>query len=106
MPGTRIDNWSAVSWNGVHSEGDQRVLELFNAIVNMQTPFNMIVLITLFGCAAGVLTGIATQIRKYGCHCQDISFKRELVDRGLSAEEIERIVQAKPPERADADEEA
>jgi hypothetical protein len=82
------------------------MLEIFQAIVNMQTPFNMIVLITMFGCAAGVLTGIAAQIRKYGCHRQDIDFKRELVERGLAAEEIERIVQAKSPERAEADEEA
>ena len=62
----------------------------------MQVPFNMIVLIMLFGCAAGVLGTIATQIRKYGCHRQDIDFKRELVDRGLPAEEIERIVAAQP----------
>jgi len=53
------------------------------------------VLIVLFGCAAGVLTAIATQIRKYGTHRQDIEFKRELVDRGLGADEIERIVQAR-----------
>ena len=49
----------------------------------------------LFGSVAGVLTGIATQIRKYGNHRQDIDFKRELVDRGLSADEIERIVEAR-----------
>ncbi|MEX2092100.1 MAG: hypothetical protein WD971_05455 [Pirellulales bacterium] len=61
----------------------------------------MIVLIVLFGSVAGVLTGIATQIRKYGCHRQDIDFKRELVDRGLAAEEIERIVQARPEELAE-----
>jgi hypothetical protein len=78
------------------------MLEIFQAILNMQTPFNMIVLIVLFGCAVGVLTGIAKEVRKYGCHRQDIDFKRELVDRGLSADEIERIVQAKSPERANA----
>lgn len=71
------------------------ILELFKGILNIQAPFNMIVLIVLFGCMAGVLGGIATQIRKYGCHRQDIDFKHELVDRGLSAGEIERIVKVR-----------
>jgi len=71
------------------------ILELFKGILNIQAPFNMIVLIVLFGSMAGVLGGIATQIRKYGCHRQDIDFKRELVDRGLAAGEIERIVKVR-----------
>lgn len=80
------------------------MLDLFKAIVNIQAPFNMIVLIVLIGSMAGVLTGIAAQIRKYSCHRQDIDFKRELVDRGLAADEIERIVSAKMPERVEAEE--
>jgi hypothetical protein len=76
------------------------IIELFKGIINIQTPFNMIVLIVLFGSVAGVLTGIATQIRKFGCHRQDVDFKRELVDRGLSAEEIERIIKARADEPA------
>jgi hypothetical protein len=55
---------------------------------------------------AGVLGGIATQIRKYGCHRQDVDFKRELVDRGLSADEIERIIQARPGEPVASSEDA
>lgn len=76
------------------------MLDIFQAIVSIGVPFNMIVLIVLIGSVAGVLTGIATQIRKYGCHRQDIDFKRELVDRGLAADEIERIIQARPEELA------
>jgi hypothetical protein len=79
------------------------MLEIFQAILNIQTPFNMVVLIVMFGCAAGVLSGIAHQIRKYGCHRQDIDFKRELVERGLSGEEIERIVRAQPPNLGESD---
>jgi len=78
------------------------LLEIFKGILSIQTPFNMIVLIVLFGCVAGVLTGIAAQIRKYGCHRQDVDFKRELVDRGLSADEIERIIKARSNEPAEA----
>jgi hypothetical protein len=74
------------------------MLELFHSIVDMPAPFNMIVLVVMFGCAAGVLTGIAAQIRNYACHRADIGFKRELIDRGLSAEEIEQITRA--PARA------
>ncbi len=81
------------------------LLELFKGILSIQTPFNMIILVVLFGSVAGVLTGIATQIRKYGCHRQDIDFKRELVDRGLAADEIERIIKARANEPAASSEE-
>ena len=82
------------------------ILELFKGILSIQTPFNMIVLVVLFGSVAGVLGGIAPQIRKYGCHRQDVDFKRELVDRGLSADEIERIIQARPGEPVASSEDA
>jgi hypothetical protein len=78
---------------------DHPMLEFFQAIVNMHAPFNMIVLVVLIGSVAGVLAGIAKEIRKYGCHRQDIDFKRELVDRGLSVDEIERIIAAQGAER-------
>jgi hypothetical protein len=82
----------------------QAMVDLFKAIVSIPVPFNMIVLIVLIGSAAGVLTGIATQIRKYTCHRQEIDFKRELVDRGLAADEIERIVNARMPKQAELEE--
>ena len=79
------------------------LVDLFKAIIDIPVPFNMIVLIVLFGCTTGVITGIAKEIRKYGCHRQEIDFKRELVERGLDGEEIERIVSApftaEPPRR-------
>ena len=75
------------------------MFELFKAIIDIETPFNMIVLVALFGCAAGVLGAIAKEIRKYGCHRQEVEFKRDLVDRGLPADEIERIIAAQGPAR-------
>jgi hypothetical protein len=66
--------------------------EILRSIVEIQTPFNMIVLVVLIGSMAGVLSSIAKQIRKYFCHRQDLDFKRELVERGLSAGEIEQII--------------
>ncbi|MGE3240562.1 MAG: hypothetical protein AB7G28_01935 [Pirellulales bacterium] len=74
------------------------VVDIFKGILAIPVPFNMIVLICLFFAVTGLVTGIAREIRKFGCHRQDIDFKRELVDRGLSSEEIERIVMAQPVE--------
>ena len=65
---------------------------LLQSILSIPTPFNMVVMVVLITCVAGVVSAIAKEIRRYGCHREDIQFKRELVDRGLSAEEIERIV--------------
>jgi hypothetical protein len=75
--------------------------EMLQEVISIPAPFNMIVLIVLICSVAGLLSTIAIQIRRYGCHRQDIEFKRELVDRGLSADEIERIVKAQPTETAE-----
>jgi hypothetical protein len=80
------------------------MLDILKAIVSIPTPFNMVVFIVLIGSTAGVLSTIASQIRKYGCLRQEIEFKRELVDRGLSADEIEQIITVRMPKRVDADE--
>jgi hypothetical protein len=56
---------------------------------------NWIVLLILGGAATGVITSLAKQLRKYGCFRQEVALKRELVERGLSVEEIERVIAAK-----------
>jgi hypothetical protein len=43
---------------------------------------------------ASVIGSIAKQLRKYGCHRSEVGLKRELVERGLSVDEIERIIAA------------
>jgi hypothetical protein len=65
------------------------------SITSIPPPFNMIVLIVLIVMAASLAGSIATQVRKWACHRQEIEFKRELLDRGLAIEEIERMIQAK-----------
>lgn len=50
-------------------------------------------------CGAGIVTSLFKQIRKFACQRQELEFKREMVDRGMSVEEIERLVQAKGPEQ-------
>jgi len=54
-----------------------------------------IVLLVLGSVAAGVVTSIAKQVRKFGCFRQEVELKRDLVERGLSVEEIERLIKAK-----------
>ncbi len=73
------------------------MFELLRPITEIAPPFNMIVLIVLIGCVAGVINTIAKQACKYGCHRQDLEFKRELIDRGLPTDEIERIIAAQSP---------
>lgn len=63
-------------------------------VFQLQTPFNMVVLIVMIGLLAGVITTLITQIRKFACHRQELDFKREMLDRGLSPGEIEQILQA------------
>ena len=70
------------------------IIELLKGIMSIPIPFNMIVLVVLIFCTTGVITSLFKQIRKYGCYRREIDLKRELVERGLSVEEIERIVAA------------
>jgi hypothetical protein len=66
-------------------------------ITGLPSPFNMVVLVVLIGSLLGLLKLIVIQARIYASHREDVQLKRELVERGLSAEEIERIVLAKSP---------
>jgi hypothetical protein len=55
----------------------------------------MVVLVVFMGCVTSMVGGIASQVRKFFAHRDELEFKRELVDRGMSAEEIERIINTK-----------
>ncbi len=74
--------------------------DLFNAIANLGEPWNMIVLVVMIGSVAGVVSTIAKQTRKYASHRAEINLKRDLVERGLSVDEIERIVTVKSASEA------
>jgi hypothetical protein len=56
---------------------------------------NWILLIAIICVISGMITSIAKQIRKYGCHRSEMELKREMVERGLSVEEIERVIAAR-----------
>jgi hypothetical protein len=55
---------------------------------------NSVVMMVLIFFTAWTIGHIVEEVRKYACHRKDVELKRELVDRGLSADEIERIIAA------------
>jgi hypothetical protein len=71
------------------------IVELFKGILSIPVPFNMVVLVVLIFCTTGVITSLFKQIRKYASHRRELDLKRELVERGLSVDEVERIMAAK-----------
>ena len=75
------------------------VESFMQGVFKLKTPFNMVVIIVMISVGAGVITTLITQIRKYAGHRQELEFKREMLDRGLSVDEIEKIVQAKGQEQ-------
>lgn len=75
--------------------------DLIQHIFLLPVPFNMVVVIVAIVMLTGVVTSIAKQIRKYVCLRQELEFKRELVDRGMTADEIEQIVKARSPSQFD-----
>lgn len=67
---------------------------LFDSIMQMPVPFNMVVLIVLIGSVAGVVGTIAKEIRKYFCHREEMELKREMLGRGMEGDEIEQVMRA------------
>lgn len=67
----------------------------FELIRSVPAPFNMVVLIVLFVTLGGIISSAFKEIRKYACHRQEMEFKRELLDRGLTIDEVEQLVRAR-----------
>src|SRR5690606_28792810 len=62
-----------------------------------------VVVIVAIGCFTGIVTSLITAISSTISTAQlaksDLELKRELLDRGMSAEEIARVVEATPADR-------
>jgi hypothetical protein len=71
--------------------------EIIKSIMSIGAPFNMVVLIVLIGSLCTLIGTIASQLRIFANHRAEVQLKRELVERGLSVDEIERVIQAKAP---------
>ena len=70
------------------------MMNLIKSIVEMPEPFNMVVLIVLIACVTGILTAIAQETRKFFCHREEVELKREMLDRGMDAREIDQVLRA------------
>ena len=75
----------------------------FESVFALPLPFNMVVLIVLIGSIAGVITTIAKEVRTFLCHRSELELRREMLERGVDAREIDRVMSAplsqttKPP---------
>ena len=56
---------------------------------------NIYVLIPVSAIAGSLIYGIVVEIRKYASRRHELEVKRDMVERGLSAEEIERVIAVK-----------
>ncbi|TWU29899.1 hypothetical protein [Bythopirellula polymerisocia] len=63
----------------------------------LPVPFNFVLLMLVIVFGTGIITSLFNQIRKFACYRQELDFKREMIDRGMSVEEVERLLQAKSP---------
>jgi hypothetical protein len=71
------------------------MFQLLDQITSLPTPFNMVVLIVLIGAISGVVTSIVKHLGAYAQQRQELAFKRELIDRGMSADEVQRVVESR-----------
>jgi hypothetical protein len=72
------------------------MLESLNSLLNVDSHAKLLVVIALIGCVVVVVTTIVVTLGTLSTHKAELQFKRDLVERGLSVDEIERIVSAKP----------
>ena len=73
--------------------------EIIDQIFSMPPPFNMVTVIVIVVMGTGVITSLASEVRKYVSHRETIEVIRELAERGMNADEIERILNAGPESR-------
>jgi hypothetical protein len=75
--------------------------EWSDVFLGMGESQRFVLLISIIGCATGIIclivgcvSGAVTSIHR---HRLDAEMKREMLDRGMSAEEIARVVESKQP---------
>jgi hypothetical protein len=73
------------------------MLQIIERILAIPVPFNMIIVIMAIIFGTGIITSIAKQIRKYFCLREELQFKREMIDRGMTPQEVEKLIKCKTP---------
>ena len=62
--------------------------DFVHSLQNVPAPFNMVVLLAVIGGIVAVLCTAIVQVRLFAGHRANLQLKRELVERGLSAERL------------------
>lgn len=68
--------------------------EIVKQVLEVQAPFNMVIVVVFIGAVGGVIGTISKEIRKFATHRSDLEMKREMLDRGLGVEEIDQVLRA------------
>jgi len=76
------------------------MLDSLNSLMDVDSPAKFFVVIALISGLVILVTVIVMQLGWLASHRAELEFKRDLVERGLSVDEIERIVSAKPITKA------
>ena len=63
-------------------------------VFSMPAPFNLVAVIVIVVMGTGVITSVAREIGKYAAHRESVEIIRELAERGMSGDEIERVLRA------------
>jgi len=66
---------------------------IIKTALEIQVPFNMIIVCTAFVMMTLAIGAIAKEVRLFAAHRMDLDIKREMLEQGSSAEEIERVLQ-------------
>jgi len=70
--------------------------EIMTQILSMPPPFNLVAVIVIVSVGVGGITSIAREIRKYASHRESMEVIADLAERGMSADEIERVLNSGP----------
>lgn len=71
--------------------------QLIEMIQGMGVPFSTAIVIVAIISFAMLVFVVAAMIEAFVRHRQDLQFKRDMLERGLSIEEIERLIGAPTP---------
>ena len=70
------------------------MFDLVKDLIGVDTPYSVPIASMLFLAVAAALVLLAREVRKGVAHRMDLDAKREMVSRGMSAEEIARVLRA------------
>lgn len=73
------------------------MFDLLHKIIQIDPPFNMVILIMLIIFSSVTITSVASQVRKYYCMREELEFKREMLARGMTPEEADQWLRTKTP---------